>query len=260
MIGINLDIDSYDISQSQGSGLFGRHSYGRYSYKAGISRILDLFEELHIKCTFFIPIYELKNRASELEAVFNSKHEIAIRGYTKVGISENEELDALQQDYLQAKDLLGYAPKGWRSFDGNFNPTTLINLAKAGYLYDSSFLDDDQPYLLSDGATELVEIPVFDYLSDARFYSQRHTMERVKKVWMEEVASHIQENLLINLTLHTRGDVGSTRLPRINIVKDIISWLKFKKEIEILTGEEIAKKHKLSSKTEEFPIIPIPNI
>src|SRR3546814_20933343 len=71
-------------------------------------------------------------------------------------------------------------------YNGRVTQATLPALAALGYAYYSSAHDDDAPYLMGSGGAVLVELPVFDYLTDAKFYTHRHTDVRVARAWAEE--------------------------------------------------------------------------
>src|SRR5690606_13991169 len=119
--------------------------------------------------------------------------------------------------------LTGVQPRGWRAVNGLVTEGTLPALAELGYTYDSSAQDDDNPHVMQEGTKTLVELPVFDYLTDAVFYAHRHTDARVRKAWAEEAHAQYCAGGYINLTIHTRGDIGSTRPPRVTNVVDFIN-------------------------------------
>src|SRR5690606_8808095 len=116
-----------------------------------------------------------------------------------------ETLDQLARDREALARLTGAAPRGWRAANGLVAQAALPALAQAGYGYDSSAQDDDTPYVMAQDGAALVELPVFDYLSDAKFYSQRHTHARVAKAWAEEADAQYCAGGYVNLTLHKIG-------------------------------------------------------
>src|SRR5690606_31091947 len=77
-------------------------------------------------------------------------------------------------------------------------------------------------YVMQEDGKALVELPVFDYLTDATFYTHRHTDARVRKAWAEEAHAQYCAGGYINLTIHSRGDIGSTRLGRVAMVGEFV--------------------------------------
>ena len=83
--------------------------------------------------------------------------------------------------------LCGVAPTGFRAPSGELSSQTLRLLAEMGFQYDSSFQDDDHPYLIAPTpATRLAEIPTVWSLDDSLVMSARHTHARLMKIWREE--------------------------------------------------------------------------
>jgi small GTP-binding protein len=93
-------------------------------------------------------------------------------------------------------------------------------LAERGYRYDSSYCDDDVPYLV-DG-TQLVEIPHHPSQSDRVYYEHHRMPETVNEALREELSATHEAGGLFNLALSPRGDWGSGRRVRIRAVEDVL--------------------------------------
>lgn len=223
VVGVNVDIETIDAANAGAAGLLGRYSYGRYGVREGIWRLFDVFTETNIHATFFVIPEEVKRYPDLLRVIHEQGHEIAVRGQVRENIGAAENLDQLGYDLEILKRLTGFSPRGWRSVNGLVTQATLPALAAVGYQYDSSAQDDDTPYVMSNGKdSTLVELPIFDYLTDSTFYTHRHTHARVAKAWSEEAHAQYCAGGYVNLTLHSRGDVGSGRPPRARIVADFL--------------------------------------
>jgi peptidoglycan/xylan/chitin deacetylase (PgdA/CDA1 family) len=100
--------------------------------------------------------------------------------WDKLPLERERDLIARTTDALG--DVLGAAPRGWRSPGGLTTTSTLALLHDAGYAYDSSFSDEDVPYLLEVAADrpddDLVELPWTWPLDDAPFYGSSGTIRR----------------------------------------------------------------------------------
>lgn len=261
IVGINVDIESVDSSASGEAGLFGRYSYGRYGLREGVTRLLRALAETEVKATFYAPVSDLQRHPRLVESVLEGGHEIAVRGRVDKGASAEQQLNLLGEERAVMSRLIGRSPFGWRSLDGIATQQTLPVLARLGYLYDSSSCDDDLPYAVGDpSGTKLVEIPTMDYLTDATFYALRHTHARVRKAWHEEAEAQCGAGALVHLTLHSRGDTGSSRLPRVEMVAQFLRWLRRKPGVRIYRACDLAQEVLTRAAIEPFPDAPRPQV
>jgi hypothetical protein len=114
---------------------------------------------------------------------------------------------------------------------------------------------------MSDGkGAGLVELPIFDYLTDATFYSSRHSHARVRKAWFEEADAQYAAGAYINLSLHTRGEIGSGRAPRVQVVADLAHHLRTLPGVEFYTAADLARAWRSFAAAEPFPIALVPDI
>ncbi|MBV7486871.1 polysaccharide deacetylase family protein [Bordetella sp. BOR01] len=261
VVGINVDVAAIDVQEAGSAGLFGRYSYGRYGARVGIWRLLDALAENEAKATFFVMPSEIGKHPHVLQAMLDGGHEVAVRGYVRARAGEPETLDQLGRDRETLQRLTGNAPRGWRAANGLVTQATLPALAALGYAYDSSAQDDDAPYVMGSGGAVLVELPVFDYLTDAKFYTHRHTDVRVARAWAEEADAQYCAGGYVNLTLHTRGDVGSSRLPRVRMVADFLRDLAQRPGVAFYRAGDLAQAWRAAhSVVEPFPTMPKPQI
>jgi hypothetical protein len=120
-------------------------------------------------------------------------------------------------------------------------------LAQAGFEYDSSFQDDDHPYLFAPTATTvLAEVPTVWSLDDSLVMSARHTHARLMKIWREEFESLSRERCLVPFTIHLRGDVGLSRAARVAALEELLTLIGSTPGVRFMTGAGIAR-HTLQS-------------
>jgi peptidoglycan/xylan/chitin deacetylase (PgdA/CDA1 family) len=243
VVTVNFDAESFDLHETTPDNLYGRFSYGRYGMRAGIWRLLDVLRGQGIKATFFVPALDAENNGRAIETLLKDGHEVAARGYafedhSKLGARERE---TLEKAHAALKKITGTAPVGWRAPFGTLSTDTLPHLADLGYLYDSSFQDDDLPYLMrSTSGKTLVELPGFQYLDDSTLYAPRHSHTRVLKTWKEEFDAIYAEGLYVNLTLHPRGDFGSGRTVRAMAVDEFLTYAARHPGVEFHTCANLA--------------------
>jgi peptidoglycan/xylan/chitin deacetylase (PgdA/CDA1 family) len=257
VVTVNVDVEQYDNSIAGKAGLFGRYSYGRYGAREGIWRILEVLKVEGVKATFFVVPSDAERHPTLVEAILSGDHEVAAqdRVVDPEKPAEAGRLELLGRARDTLKRLAGPAPKGWRSGNGLVSPEMLPELARLGFLYDSSFQDDDRPYVMDDGkGKRLVELPVFEYLMDATFYAGRHGQDRVRKAWFEEFAAMYEDGCYVNLTLHSRGDTGSARAVRARVVADFLNHVGKQPGVAFARADALAEAM-LSAKgaSEPFP-------
>ena len=240
---VNFDAESVDLHEVARENLFGRFSFGRYGMRAGIWRLLEVLRARGIRGTFFVPALDAENNKPQVEAILEGGHEIAARGYAfeDHGQLGEREHDTLRRAHDALRTITGTAPLGWRAPHGLLSPATLGHLADLGYRYDSTFQDDDFPYIMRcDSGKEIVELPQFQFLEDATLYVPRHSHNRVLKTWKEEFDAMYGEGLYVNLTLHARGDYGSGRAIRAQIVGEFLDYMMRHAGVFFMTCAELS--------------------
>ena len=87
-----------------------------------------------------------------MQAIAGAGHEVAGRGYAYEDFSALtlEEQDAvLQRSEATFQRVFGAKPSGFRAPDGLMTMETRGLLAARGYRYDSTYCDDDLPYVVA---------------------------------------------------------------------------------------------------------------
>lgn len=256
MVSVNVDVETIDAIAAGEAGLLGRYSYGRYGAREGIWRLLRVFDEMKIPATFFVEPEDATRHPDLVKVIAGEGHEIGVLGHAVRALSKSQSADknALERQRDAIEMILGQAPAGFRAVNGLLGAETLILIADLGYRYDSSFQDDDLPYLFDVGKGVLGELPVFDYLTDATFYANRHTPDRVRKAWFEEIDGLTAAAGYVHLTLHARGDIGSTRAVRCDIVREVLAHLAGRMGVAFFRGAELVDKLLAeSAPTEKLP-------
>jgi peptidoglycan-N-acetylglucosamine deacetylase len=241
---VNFDAESVEQRTMPNQPLWGRMAFGRYGAQAGVQRILDTLQSYGIRATFFIPSWDAERYPDVMRRIQDAGHEVAGRGHAYEDFSE---LSAGEQDGVLARgeaifeQVFGRRPVGWRAPDGLMTNDTRTILARRDYLYDSSFCDDDVPYLVpGEGVAPLVELPFFPQASDRPYYSVRRSPDIVKSALRQELSAVYQAGGLFNLALRPRGDYGSGRGVRIRAVEAIVQELVEYPRLWVATCEEIA--------------------
>lgn len=138
-----------------------------YGPRVGVPRMLDILRRHGVLATFFVPGFTADRHPDVVRRIVDDGHEVAHHGYLHESVTaltpEKEEEVLLRG--IEALERAGAEqPIGWRGPMWEVNDDTPALLARHGFRYDSSLMDDDVPYLLrtgpDDDAPTLVEIPI----------------------------------------------------------------------------------------------------
>lgn len=248
LLTVNFDAESFDLKDTSPERLFGRYSYGRYGVRAGLPRLLDLFARHGVPATFFVPGDDARRHPALVREIAASGHEIAARGLAMENFATlgDKEMEVLRTSQAILADVTGHAPQGFRAPGGELSPRTLGHLTDMGFLYDASFQDADYPYVYAlQGGKTLVELPSVFALDDGPIYAARHTHARLRAIWEDEIRAAHAEGILIPITMHLRGDFGSTRAARIAVLDGLLALLKQLGSVRFMTCAQLAT-HALS--------------
>ena len=153
-------------------------SHQSYGPLVGVPRILSILASHGVRATFFTPGYTAHRYPDVVRSIAEAGHEIAHHSYfheNTIGMSEQVEAEMIDLGLQALRDIAGVRPLGYRAPMWEMNWHTPKLLADRGFLYDSSLMDADHPYVLAvpDSATQpsLVEIPVWWGLDDWEQYA-----------------------------------------------------------------------------------------
>jgi allantoinase len=168
--GENCVLDGDPASETFLSDIIGAQAYPmrhlsmeslfEYGSRAGLWRILRLFERHRLPLTVFGIARALQRHPEAVAAYRELGHEIACHGLRWISyqqVDEATERAHLAEATTILTDLFGAAPLGW--YTGRDSPNTRrLLLEHGGYLYDSDSYADDLPYwttvATSAGATQ----------------------------------------------------------------------------------------------------------
>jgi peptidoglycan/xylan/chitin deacetylase (PgdA/CDA1 family) len=242
---VNFDGESVEQRALPDQALWGRFSYGRYGAQTGVYRILEALARYGVTATFFIPGFDADRYPEAMEAIAAAGHEVAGRGYAYEDFSalppEHQE-DVLQRSEETFQRVFGRTPVGFRAPDGQMSRETRSLLAGRGYRYDSTYCDDDVPYVVSDGGgRRLAELPHFHTTAmDRHYYQVFRQPATVQAAFREELSAMFEVGGLFNLAIHPRGDYGSGRGVRIRVLEDILQAMRETPRLWVATCQDIA--------------------
>ena len=122
----------------------------RYGPQVGVPRILEAYRRYGLKQTFFVPAWCIEQYPAAVEGMVKDGHEVGFHGYIHEApnsLSKSDEQYWMQRSIDTIVKHTGKRPRGNRSPLYNFSNNTADLLIEEGFLYDSSLMGDDVPYL-----------------------------------------------------------------------------------------------------------------
>jgi peptidoglycan/xylan/chitin deacetylase (PgdA/CDA1 family) len=138
-------------------------SMGRYGPTVGIPRILDTYALLGLKQSFFIPAWCIEQYPEAVDAILKGGHEIGHHGLIHEDPVETRgeaQKIAFEKAFAIHLKRIGRAPRGYRAPVYNITQQVIDLLVEHKFLYESSLMADDIPYLMKTAKGELWEAPV----------------------------------------------------------------------------------------------------
>lgn len=144
-----------------------------YGSRAGVHRLLRMFDDYEVKCTSFAAAVALAVNPQVAEWLVDSGHEICSHGWRwseQWTMTREEERDRIAWAVELFKKVCGIAPEGWYSRYGPSIHTREL-LVEAGFLYDSDAYNDDLPYFTRVKGNDHLVIPYSMTYNDGRYLS-----------------------------------------------------------------------------------------
>ncbi|MFB9886252.1 allantoinase PuuE [Balneatrix alpica] len=142
-----------------------------YGSRAGVWRILKLFQKYDIPLTIFAVAMALERHPELAREFVECGHEICSHGYRWIDyqyVDEATEREHLHKAIEIIERLCGQRPLGW--YTGRNSPNTRkLVMEEGGFAYDSDSYDDDLPYWLPNGDKGHLVIPYTLDTNDMRF-------------------------------------------------------------------------------------------
>ena len=217
----DLDVDSAERLRGEEPISLSR---GRFAERAGLKKVLDVLDMFGLKATFFVPGWVAERYPYLVSEIKRRGHEIAAHGYMHERLDRLDyykELSVFKKMVSALERVVGERPRGFRAPYWRFSFNTINNIVDNGFLYDSSLMDDERPYVIEIGNKKVVELPV-DWRLDDWVYLESNrciTPEDLLKMWLEELKYASEVSGYVALTFHPQC-IG--RGVRIRVLERII--------------------------------------
>jgi allantoinase len=142
-----------------------------YGSRAGVWRLLKLFERYDIPLTVFGVAMALERHPAVVDAFLQAGHEIASHGWRWINYQSVPE--AIEREHMARAieihtRLTGERPLGW--YTGRTSPNTRrLAAEEGGFLYDADDYSDDLPFWTVEAAKPHLIVPYTLEANDMRF-------------------------------------------------------------------------------------------
>ena len=212
---LTFDVDAETSYFFRGREFYTRLSSlseGRFSVVRGVPRLLEMLRRHDVPATFFIPGWTAASYPHVVDAILGAGHEIGHHGYLHARtdhVSVETQADELERGFAALESVGAPRPRGYRSPAWEVTPETFELLVDAGFLYDSSFMSDDRPYVERHGDLELLELPIHWGLDDWIYFGFSHdgggnviAAADVRANWWAEYEQARDEGRMVTYTCH----------------------------------------------------------
>jgi peptidoglycan-N-acetylglucosamine deacetylase len=250
MLTFDFDAETLWISRDpENARRPGVLSQGAYGGKVGVPKILELLREEELTGTFFVPGWTAEKYLDRMEAIVKGGHEVGHHGYLHEWIDPDypdKEREALEKGLESLKKTVGIKPAGYRSPAGETSTNMIAMLSEYGFLYDSSLMDDINPYrhVLEDGSRGPIELPWHWSIDDAPYalFAIKNprpimTNEHILSIWKQEFMEIYRWGGLVNVLTHPQI-IG--RPSRLAMLREFIAFMRRYPDVWFATGEEVA--------------------
>ena len=222
-------------------------SMSDFGPRRGVWRILDLLDEHGVSSSFFVPGYIAERHEETVREMLRRGHEVGHHGYMHEPpstMAAQQEIEVMDRSLAILEGITGQRPVGYRAPSWDPSDRTLDLVASRGFLYDSSLMDDDLPYVLDTGAGPLVELPVHWFQDDAAYFwfhrgaGSMQTPKQVLNAWQWEFDGAYRYRAPFMLTCHPQV---SGHLSKVLLLDRLIRHIKSHPEARFMRCREVAE-------------------
>ncbi|HEY0247134.1 MAG TPA: polysaccharide deacetylase family protein [Gryllotalpicola sp.] len=147
-----------------------------YGSRAGVFRLLRLFDRLGVKATMFAAAQALERNREAASWIADAGHDVCCHGYRwaeQWTMAPGEEQELIDLAVASITETTGSRPLGWYSRWMASSRTRELLAAEGGFVYDSDAYNDDIPYYAPAAGRSHLVLPYSQTYNDS-FYSYGH--------------------------------------------------------------------------------------
>jgi allantoinase len=216
-----------------------------YGSRAGVHRLLRLFDRYGVKCTFFGAAVALDRNPEVAAWLQEAGHEPCAHGWRWSEdwlVSRDEEQERIRLAVESIARTCGERPVGWYNRWMPSTHTRELLVEEGGFLYDSNSYSDDLPYYTQVLGRSHLVVPYTLTYNDVRFVSSGFTpadfldlcRRGLDYLWEEGA----ETPKMMSIGLHPRW---TGQAARTSALRDLIEHALAKTGVWIATRREIAE-------------------
>lgn len=222
----------------------------RYGPEVAVPRICEIFRHHEILQTFFLPAWCIEQYPHAVEKILEGGHEIGHHGYIHEepnSMTADKQLYWMQRSSEIIQSVTGAKPKGYRAPAYQFSRDTMDHLISEGFLYDSSMMGDDVPYLLKNNGGEVIELPSHIGLDDWPHYTVSRELDYRATIKPPSMAADVYKAEFDAMWEYGGLWIGiwhpfvSGRISRAVEISRLIDYMKAKGDVWFARLDEIAE-------------------
>jgi peptidoglycan/xylan/chitin deacetylase (PgdA/CDA1 family) len=149
-----------------------------YSSKAGAQRLLKIFQDNHVRGTWYTNGIIATRYPDLLKHLVESGQEIDGHNWANnismTNISPKEEREVVRRVYADIKKVTGYHIPGWMGSGEAQSSTTMDYLIEEGQMWNGDFSTDDVPYTVMHKGNKVVILPYQRESNDTQISGRRY--------------------------------------------------------------------------------------
>jgi len=151
---------------------FATESVYEYGSRAGVHRLLRLFDRCGVRCTLFAAAVALEVNPEIAAWAREAGHEVCGHGYRwseDWTVSREEEAARIRRAVASITASVGQRPVGWYNRWMPSRHTRALLVEEGGFLYDSNAYNDDLPYYVTVAGTPHLVVPYTLTYNDSHY-------------------------------------------------------------------------------------------
>ncbi len=221
----------------------GVESMFEYGSRAGIWRLLRLFEEFQVPATFFATGLALERNPSVARAIGSGPYDICGHGFRWLEpwhLTPEQERAEIHRAVESFEAACGKRPLGWYWRFAPTPATRRLLIEEGGFLYDSDTYNDDLPYYVRHDAAWHLVVPYSATYNDAQGDRSPRTFldfcqRGLDEYWREGEAGYPK---LMSIGMHPRR-MGQAA--RTNALREFLEYARAKGDVWFATRSDIAR-------------------
>jgi peptidoglycan/xylan/chitin deacetylase (PgdA/CDA1 family) len=214
-------------------------SLGEFGPVVGVPRILKLLKKYDLKACFFFPGGTVEEYPDMVKQVFDEGHEIGFHSYGHVNpadLTYEQEKEDFEKGLDLFQKVFKMRPYGYRSPAADMGDKTWQLLDEFNFVYDSTMMGTDYPYIKKMKKNNIVVLPMHWMLDDwvhfgwnmypsFPYQANLQSQEAVYEIWKGEFDGmyDLDEGCVYTLCMHPQL-IG--RASRIKLLERLIQYMR----------------------------------